>query len=223
MKFARYGGLSSVNQEGYRAQAETFHSPPASRGFYAFVWPYYEMFLLGGYANMVWKSGSKFTYARDKSGKIIDDKHTDYERIANTDNNGYWSVQAKKFYAHKRRYPDNYNDPDYDKKVDMLDKEWEDNHKDDPKWVLVERPSPRIFEFDGNLWHHLSSNLKQHKILGTHGNWVKTSVYDYRLALEKEMHDARKDEMSFARHFPSAKSPFRFYSKDHLEVFIEKL
>ena len=48
IQFIRWGGLSSVRQEGYQAISESFHTPPARRGIYAFVWPYIEPFLLGG-------------------------------------------------------------------------------------------------------------------------------------------------------------------------------
>jgi len=226
LKFARFGGLSSVIQEGYKSKSEGFHSPPATRGFYAFVWPYYEMFLLGGYANMVWKTGSKFIYVRDKNGNIINDKHPDYDKICDEDRPHHWSVQTKKFSAHKEKYPD-YDAPDYDVKADALDKEWEDNHKDEPKWVFVEKSSPRIFEFGGELWHHLGDRLKPFQVLARHGSWSKSSVEDFRAALEKEMHAARKNERNYCGvvsvAMPSTKSPFRMSGKDHLEVFIEKI
>lgn len=47
VKFCRYGGLSRKHQKGYGS--ETYHAPPTRRGFYAFVWPYVEFFLLTGY------------------------------------------------------------------------------------------------------------------------------------------------------------------------------
>lgn len=47
--FARYGGLSSVKQNGYNPRMETFHSPPTRKGFYAYVFPYIELFLLSGF------------------------------------------------------------------------------------------------------------------------------------------------------------------------------
>lgn len=34
--FVRYGGLSLVKQKGYSKVAKTFHSPPATKGIYAF-------------------------------------------------------------------------------------------------------------------------------------------------------------------------------------------
>jgi hypothetical protein len=44
MKFMRVGGLSSIRQKGNYGR-DTFHSAPARKGIYAFIWPYYEPFL----------------------------------------------------------------------------------------------------------------------------------------------------------------------------------
>jgi hypothetical protein len=44
--FVRYGGLSSVRQEGYDPSMPTFHAPPARRGIYAFVAQTVSRFLL---------------------------------------------------------------------------------------------------------------------------------------------------------------------------------
>lgn len=183
------------------------------------------MFLLGGYASIAWKPGSKFTYARDKNGKVIDSNHPEHDKISAIENNGYWSITTKKFDECRKNYPE-FDDPEYESKSAAIDKDWEDNYKGEAKWVYVEKPSPRIFEFDGELWHHLENGLKQHQILGRHGSWVKSSAQDFRVALETEMHVARVDEAKFAIKqgiMPSTKSPFRYYCKDHLEVFIEKL
>lgn len=48
MTFLRFGGLSKVNYKSIFGK-ETFHSPPAKKGIYAFIWPYMESFL------WVWK------------------------------------------------------------------------------------------------------------------------------------------------------------------------
>jgi len=44
--FVRFGGLDLKNQEGY-GKSTTFHSPPTSRGFYAFPKVAQELFLVG--------------------------------------------------------------------------------------------------------------------------------------------------------------------------------
>ena len=65
VKFVRWGGLSPVKQIGYDPAMPTYHSPPAKKGIYAFVWPYIELFLLTG--NEVIKNNHKW----QKTGKII--------------------------------------------------------------------------------------------------------------------------------------------------------
>lgn len=44
IKFIRYGGLSSINHKKFY-KMDTFHSPPAKKGIYAFIFPYIEDFL----------------------------------------------------------------------------------------------------------------------------------------------------------------------------------
>lgn len=229
LKFARFGGLSSVNQKGYEAVPQGFHSPPSTRGFYAFVWPYYEFFLLGGsWTNLPWNKGTKFSYIRDKEGNIITDKHPQYEEISSREhNNQYWSAPTKEWSKHQEKWPE-YDDPEYDAKKKLLDEEWEKYNKDTPRWTYIRKPSPKIFEFDGELWHHLGHRLKPFQILASHGSWTKSSVDDYRVALEKEFHAARKDTMSWtwpsgSKIILSMKASMRHTSKDHLEVFIEKV
>jgi hypothetical protein len=45
--FVRFGGLDLKNQLGYNKQPETYHSPPAPRGFYAMPKIAQEFFLIG--------------------------------------------------------------------------------------------------------------------------------------------------------------------------------
>ena len=59
IKFCRWGGLSPVKQKGYNRDMPTFHSPPCRKGFYAFLWPYIDLFLLG--SNDVFKNNHKWT------------------------------------------------------------------------------------------------------------------------------------------------------------------
>lgn len=47
-KFIRYGTLDLKKQKGFTQNPETFHSPPCSRGIYAFPIKAVELFLLGG-------------------------------------------------------------------------------------------------------------------------------------------------------------------------------
>lgn len=45
-KFIRYGKLKAVKQKGF-SSSDSFHSPPAGRGFYAFPYGFEEIFLVG--------------------------------------------------------------------------------------------------------------------------------------------------------------------------------
>ena len=72
IKFARIGGLSPVKQKGYDSTMPGKHSPPCKKGFYAFLHPYYEPFLLSGseYSGLGTKH-SKFERVKDKDGNVI--------------------------------------------------------------------------------------------------------------------------------------------------------
>jgi hypothetical protein len=222
IKFARFGGLSSVNQLGYDSKDDGYHAPPSKRGFYAFVWPYYEFFLLGGgeWTSHAWSIGTKFSYVKDGKGNIVTDKHPDYEHLYTSEKN--WSIPTKEWHMYQLKYPD-YEDPLYDEKVDAINAEWEANK---PRWVLVKKPSPKIFEYKGNLWHHLEDHIGPSGVLKRKGGWVLSPFDEYAKALEKDMHAAVKLQMCewSGNKLPmSTKNPYRGVCKDHLEVFIEKL
>lgn len=46
LALVRYGGLNMVSQKGNYGR-ETYHSAPERNGFYAFIFPYIELFLIG--------------------------------------------------------------------------------------------------------------------------------------------------------------------------------
>jgi hypothetical protein len=188
----------------------------------------------GSWTAWPWKLNSKFTYIRDKNGEVVTDKHPAYLTYVSP---------SKVFQIPTKNWNKNCDARiDWTQKLsssevtdidNKMDKEWKDNHKDEPKWMYAMRPKPKIFEYDGDIWHHLGTYLKSHQILATKDDWYKSTMEDYRIALDKEMHQNRKsamgqfssgqkvkDPMEF---LPSAKSPFRYGSKDHLECFIEKI
>jgi len=232
LKFARFGGLSSVNQRGYRASMPDFHSPPARRGFYCFVWPFYEPFLLGASCTKdPYVIGAKFTYVRGKDGKIVDESHPEYakfeESTMESNATRYWTAETKEWKDFKKQHDYNPND---ESKPDHLH-ELIEAFKPRPMWAFVEKPSPRIFEHDGEIWHHLVNTLSPGAIIARKGSWVKSTVSDYREALYREMHDARIGMMkNFKMWMPnsgvqsfSGKHSLNRGIKDHLECFIEKL
>ena len=76
VKFVRYGGLSPKKQEGYKMHKKEpenvgFHTPPAKRGFYAFVWPYIDLFLVSGGGEKDSKFPSKHITVKDSKGNPI--------------------------------------------------------------------------------------------------------------------------------------------------------
>ena len=95
IKFARVGGISPVKQKGYDPAMPWTHSPPAKKGIYCFVYPYYVPFLLGGneYSGMEAKH-SKFEYVKNKNGEKIEVEYGESKTIKNYDNNGKWNVEG---------------------------------------------------------------------------------------------------------------------------------
>lgn len=158
VRFARWGGLSSVNQKGYNPSMPTFHCPPCKRGIYAFLWPYIEIFLLtGGYDNL-----------------------------------------------HK----------------------WHQNEDGDEEGLK----SPRIFNYEGDIWHHLGVHLHPTKILEHKGGWYKTTFENYIKSVNKEFHyintikfNSYKLKNPLLSFIPKTNNPTIGWDKDHFEVFIEKV
>lgn len=90
--FVRFGGLSSVPQDGYTTNPEaSFHSPPARRGVYAFVVPFVDTFLLGGKDF----DPRRQEYVRDHRGEIITNDHPDYEKMMNRGQFKYGTRELK--------------------------------------------------------------------------------------------------------------------------------
>lgn len=50
IKLARYGGLTPIRQKHYTTDYDnmSYHGAPERYGFYSFLWPYIDWFLLGG-------------------------------------------------------------------------------------------------------------------------------------------------------------------------------
>ena len=184
------------------------------------MWPFYELFLLGADCTKnPAVAGAKFTYVRDSSGKIMNNLSPEWNE--DTIGDKHWSISTKDY----EKFCKETDDMNYEES-ELL---WAE--KKLPKYVLVEKPSPRIFEYNGEIWHHLGHNLRQEEILKAKDQWAKSTVSAYRNALSKELHLMQKEAMSFLS--PSArkrkvsvysqKIGARFSSKDHLECFIEKL
>jgi hypothetical protein len=80
--FVRYGGLSSVRQEGYEVAMPGYHSPPARRGIYAFVAQTVTGFLISkcefDSRRMEWirdPAGNKVPYDLERDWKLPGSGH----------------------------------------------------------------------------------------------------------------------------------------------------
>ena len=113
---------------------------------------------------------------------------------------------------------------------EMGQKKWGKSEKldeyGDQKDILIVKP--KIFKYTGELWHHLGKHCHHCDIIKEHHSWVKTSFEVYVEALRKEFHYMKlggresymgKDNAPFV----NCNNPTRYFTKDHLEVFIERI
>ena len=76
---------------------------------------------------------------------------------------------------------------------------------------------------DGNIWHHLSDNIKGVKVLAQHGSWIKTSMKDYAKILNRNLMIERCSHIDKkSKSINEIKGPNGWISKDHYEVFIDE-
>lgn len=202
MWFVTYGGISPTKQKGYgKEKSASLHSPPTRHGFYAFVWPFVEKFLLGGSSFVDPKARGKgtrnrLTFVRDKEGNVISTGHPDYEKLSDKGKN--WTLIRTK---------DNKPEPE-EKPEDVA---WDDYFKG-----MLYQPSYRKkFKYNGPLWHHLGEYVPQEEIWDKKGEWVKTSMESYKKAFHKELISLKKSAAPYH-------SGFRGTTWDHLEVFIDQ-
>jgi hypothetical protein len=215
IKFVRFGGLSPVEQTHYKTgDDKTFHNPPRKKGVYAFVYGYIETFLIG--ATM------EPDHISNKSMWLKDD---DGNRI-----------EADNFFDHTSEYDDKYYRyevrKEWKKFIQKKKIKLKDIREQDGYVTVLKKP--KVFTYYGDIWHHLGNNLHPHQIIETSGSWVKTSMDDYIIALNTEIRLVNKEkhkmslEINIKDVFKGRQDPFKpgigvNFSKDHLEVFIEKI
>lgn len=233
LKFIRYGGLSPVKQRGYKTTDQSFHSPPSRRGFYAFVWPYIEPFLLSGGTSSIGGidgKNNRIEYLRDDDGNKVPD-HTEH-------GSKIFSVMTTE-YKHAWKKHIEW----CDKRDEMLNNGHSrlDVHESigyDPinsykgeKFVLGKwNRKARVFKVQKTdlIWHHLGENLKPFQELKTNGSWSQSTVQDYSEALHKEFHRMSSSNPykclgGTRQNFMRSNRPCAGYSIDHLEVFFERV
>jgi hypothetical protein len=73
---------------------------------------------------------------------------------------------------------------------------------------------------DANIWHHLNDNVKPSEIIKRNGYWIKTSVKVWKKAFSKKSVQSRIESGQ-----GDINSTFKisgYYSKDHLEIFVDE-
>ena len=215
MKFVRFGGLSPVKQDQYTTgEDKSFHNPPRRHGLYAFPYPYVEKFLLGA-TDTPGHVSNKTKWLRDEKGNRI--KSNDFY----DDEKGY--DMKLDGYPIRPKYLNLL------KKLNVKRKDiWSIFDEKDKTTYITVLNKPRVFEYDGNIWHHLGLHLKPHQILGTSGSWYLSDMDNYNYALSMDIRSTKKDLLKSMKQYIDIsdlmkKDPFKYYTKDHLEVFIESL
>jgi hypothetical protein len=199
MKFQRIGGLQLTKQNGYDPSLPGFHSPPKAKGVYAFPWPYFEWFLLGSktYSGAKTKH-AKFEYVRDDDGNKIHWK--EWQKILD-------EKKSKNLVS--------------EKEYESLLYKWSDDDG-----FIVKPKRIRIFNYTGEIWHHLGNHAKPGQIYETKGSWYLSSIEDYLVMLNKEKHAMIKQTAQWLGPYErKAGNKLQFPIKpnialDHMEVFI---
>lgn len=173
--FVRFGGCSIKTQKGFNS-SDSFHSPPAPKGFYAMPFLAQEHFLLG----------SMTKYQPGVMPKI-------------KDNSCEWTSE-----------------------------EWDAFYKKQKRAKSAMRKE--FFKNEGNIWHHLVEYTPHHKVLESHGSWIKTDIKDWETAFIKMSVALRAESIKYNRDFPerygtginNVRGITGVFSKDHCEVFFDE-
>lgn len=95
--------------------------------------------------------------------------------------------------------------------------------KVDDEYYVVKPKKYKVFEHTDEIWHHLGYNLKPSQILSRKGDWYLTDYRSFVEAFEKEKHNCLKQTKRILQTERFSNNPFWCITKDHLEVFIEKV
>lgn len=207
MKFVRYGTLQPHKQVRYGM--DTFHAPPCKKGFYAFPFKYVEFFLLGATSEPS-NSSDKSYWLKDENGNRIKDNDIwDFDDYNSRTGN----------YGIKKEYKSLL------KKNNIKQSRLRSHDENGTYYVTILKP-PKEFEYDGELWHHLGDVIKGKRelILDEYGSWVKTSMKTYEYCLKRNAHTQHKDQRKdWGIEYTRNKDGNKLYSRDHLEVFFERI
>lgn len=92
--FVRFGSLDLKTQKGYSyiGKDDTFHAPPASRGFYAMPYIAQEFFLIGSLPNST--QPEQFPKSPQWNEKMTESEKVSWEKLI--DDEDYWNAMAKR-------------------------------------------------------------------------------------------------------------------------------
>lgn len=209
MRFIRYGSLQPQKQSRYGE--DWFHSPPCKKGFYAFPYKYVEFFLLGATSEPTNSSGKSMWLKDDGGNRVLDNDIWDFDdydrRTGNYGIKKEWATLLKKKNIKRNMLRSTMDEVTEKHYVTVLKK-------------------PKDFDYDGELWHHLEYAIgnKRHLIIDEHGSWIKTDMKTYEYCLKRSAHIQHKDNRKdWGTDFVMNKDGNKLYSRDHLEVFFERV
>lgn len=205
-KFIRWGSINPKKQLGFSNNPDSFHEPPAKKGFYAF--PFYEVeyFLLG----TSFFNAERMEFVKDERGNLINNEHPLYKQYYEKNFLKYATV----YVPEEKR--DGFTLGDY---WDLLHEKYKDVKSEEEinkfhatRFFIVKVKRPKKFVHNGKIWCHFSPNrgiapLKQH------GSWWMYSNENYNKLLKLRQLENKTKVM-----FDGIA-----WSKDDMEVFIEKI
>jgi hypothetical protein len=199
-----------------------FHTPPTSSGFYSFVWPEIERFLLGGRSFKIDKDKNETKELRDfyKYKKDPKGNRSVRDYVLEEYNEKYPEKEKSLQEFIKEFEADNLAQIEADKaeagakKKEMSAEEWRESGQWDYSIrqrntpYETESKKPKIFTYEGPIWSHLEAYVKEKPMIQQRkGSWILTDFEIFKRAFSRAKLKAKLEN----------------YTKDHLEVFIERL
>lgn len=220
MKFIRYG---SLKPQFHNTSEDWVHTPPVAWGFYAFPKGYVEKFLLGGLGEGSVING-RLKYVKDENGEKILDKLDNIEEW--DDNKGdyifkepYNTYLLKTLKLNPKRI-----------RVERYSKDYYNDNvsADDMRYVILYENEPVIFEYNGEIWHHMDACgnvtlLEPGDIIQRTKYWVKTTISDYKKALEAYVRIHKYNSVRGTTSQNPGGYPTDRLEKDMYEVYIESI
>lgn len=210
IKFIRWGNLNPRKHKEARLSDDkkTYHTAPCYKGIYAFPEGLVEPFLLGGVKPVNGKIQNRYFFLKDEDGnRITTDELYDFDEDYNE------SIKPKYIKLLKDK--------------GLKRKDLSSEYVDDGKWCVTYVTNKHTFSYRGNIWHHLELNAKKKEIIDRKGSWVLSRYDDYIKILKRTVYKERFESYMHYRKYNAINgnphSCPSYYSRDHFEVFIEKI